>query len=184
VRRRPNWVAWGLLALGLVGNAAGLALGVANHHGAANPDQALLWVVFAAFLCVGCLIQARRAGNVVGWIFTAVGLLTMTAGLAEAYARYADAHPGSLPGPLVANWIVSWIWGPTIILTLVFPLLLFPTGRSLSPRWRPVTWLAVRTTAAHVRTRTVTWWAWQGSNLRPRRCKGQNARRSACLYGP
>jgi hypothetical protein len=31
---------------------------------------------------------------------------------------------------------------------LVFPLLLFPTGRSLSSRWRPVTWLAGAATVA------------------------------------
>jgi hypothetical protein len=143
VRKRSVWVAWGLLALGMLGNAAGLALGVANRHSAENPGELLLWVVFAAYLVVGCLILARRPGNTIGWIFTTVGLLTMIAGLAEAYARYANAHPGSLPGPLVAIWIQNWIWVPTILLALVFPLLLFPTGRSLSPRWRPVTWLAV-----------------------------------------
>jgi hypothetical protein len=143
IRSRSAWVAWGLLALGLLGNAAGLALGVANRHGAENPEELLLWVVFAAYLVVGCLILARRPGNVIGWIFTTVGLLTMIAGLADAYASYANAHPGSLPGPLVAIWIQNWIWLPTIQLALVFPLLLFPTGRSLSPRWRPVTWLAV-----------------------------------------
>ena len=140
IRSRSAWVAWGLLALGLLGNAAGLALGVANRHGAENPEELLLWVVFAAYLVVGCLILARRPGNVIGWIFTTVGLLTMIAGLADAYASYANAHPGSLPGPLVAIWIQ---------LALVFPLLLFPTGRSLSPRWRPVTWLAVGLTAAY-----------------------------------
>jgi hypothetical protein len=147
VRNRSSRVAWLLLALGLLGNTAGLALGVANRH-AGNPGELLLWVVFAVYLVVGCLIVARRPGNVIGWIFTTVGLLTMTAGLAEAYARYANAHPGSLPGPLVAIWVLGWIWPPTILLALVFPLLLFPTGRSLSPRWRPVTWLAVGLTAA------------------------------------
>ena len=149
VRSRSAWVAWGLLALGLLGSAAGLALGVVHRQGAEHPEELLLWVVFAAYLVVGCLILARRPGNVIGWIFTAVGLLTMIAGLAEVYSRYANAHPGSLPGPLVGTWIENWIWIPTILLALVFPLLLFPTGRSLSPRWRPVTWLAVGLTAAY-----------------------------------
>jgi len=146
VGNRSVWLAWGLLTLGMLGNAAGLALGVANRHSAEHPDELLLWVVFAAYLVVGCLILARRPDNTIGWIFTIVGLLAMIAGLAEVYARYANAHPGSLPGPLVATWILNWIWPPTILLALVFPLLLFPTGRSLSPRWRPVTWLAVGVT--------------------------------------
>jgi hypothetical protein len=146
---RSARVAWVLLALGLLGNAAGLALGVVDRQGAGNPGELLLWVVFAAYLVVGCLILARRPGNAIGWIFTTVGLLTTIAGLAEAYPRYANAHPGSLPGPLVGTWIQNWIWNPTILLALVFPLLLFPTGRSLSPRWRPVTWLAVGLTAAY-----------------------------------
>jgi hypothetical protein len=149
IHSRSARVAWGLLGLGLLGNTAGLALGVANRQGAEHSDELLLWVVFAAYLVVGCLILARRPGNTIGWIFTTVGLLTMIAGLAEVYARYASAHPGSLPGPLAGTWIEDWIWIPTILLALVFPLLLFPTGRSLSLHWRPVTWLAAGLTAAY-----------------------------------
>jgi hypothetical protein len=149
VRNRSTWVAWGLLALGLLGNGAGLALSVANEDFGWHAGEALLWVVFPAFLVVGCLILARRPGNLIGWIFTAVGLLTAAAGLAEPYATYAYAHPGSLPVPTVAVWVVTWIWSPTIMLMVVFPLLLFPTGRSLSPRWRPVTWLAVGLVVAY-----------------------------------
>jgi hypothetical protein len=144
-------VAWGLLGLGCVGSAAAVALSVANGTLLRNQGEALLLVVFAAFLVVGCLILARRPGNVIGWIFTAVGLLTMTAVLAETYAEYAYVtRPGSLPAPLVGVWVVTWIWTPTIMLMLVFPLLLFPTGRSLSPRWLPVTWLAVGLIAAYI----------------------------------
>ncbi|HET6812402.1 MAG TPA: hypothetical protein VFJ69_00085 [Actinomycetota bacterium] len=149
MRNRSTWVAWGLLTLGLVGNGIGLALSAANGGLSWHADEALLWVVFPAFLVVGCLILARRPGNVIGWIFTAVGLLTTAADLAEPYAIYAYAHPGSLPVPLVAAWVNTWIWSPTIMLMVVFPLLLFPTGRSLSPRWRLVTWLAVGLVVAY-----------------------------------
>jgi hypothetical protein len=149
VHSRSTWMAWGLLALGLIGSAAAVAVSVANGTFGWQRGEVLLWAVFAAFLVVGCLILARQPGNVIGWIFTAVGLLTMVAGLAEGYAKYAYVtHPGSLPGRLAAAWVFTWIWGPTIILTLVFPLLLFPTGRALSPRWRPLSWLAAGLTAA------------------------------------
>jgi hypothetical protein len=151
VGRRSAWVAWGLLVLGGVGNAAGLVLSVANGSFRQDLGDALiLRAVFAAFLVVGCLILVRRPGNVIGWIFTAVGLLTMTGGLVEPYAKYAYVtHPGSLPAPLVADWIDGWIWDPTIVFTLVFPLLLFPTGRPLSPHWRPVVWVAAATTVVY-----------------------------------
>jgi hypothetical protein len=151
VGRRFVWVAWGLLAFGCVGNAAGVVLSVANGSFRRDlGDTLILRAVFAAFLVVGCLILVRRPGNVIGWIFTAVGLLTMIGGLVEPYAKYAYVtHPGSLPAPLFADWIEGWIWMPTIVLMCVFPLLLFPTGRSLSPRWRPVAWLAAATTAGY-----------------------------------
>ena len=139
-----------VLALGLLGNAVGVVLSIANGEFLRNPGESiLLTLAFGSFLVVGCLLLARRTDNIIGGIFTAVGLLTATAGVAEGYAKYAYVtHPGPLPGRLVAAWVFAWIWAPTIMLTVVFPLLLFPTGRSLSPRWRPAMWLAVGVTVA------------------------------------
>jgi hypothetical protein len=72
-------------------------------------------------------------------------------GLAETYARYAyETRPGSLPGAIVATWFARSSWYPTVALAVVFTPLLFPTGRLLSPRWRPVAWLAGAVTAAIV----------------------------------
>jgi hypothetical protein len=51
---------------------------------------------------------------------------------------------------MVAAWYNSWFWYPLFSLVSVFTLLLFPTGRLLSPRWRPVAFLAAATTVAIV----------------------------------
>jgi hypothetical protein len=149
VRTRSARVGWGLLALGLVGHAAGVVLWMVNGSLLQNSGEDIaLTLAFGSFLVVGCVLVARRPDNRIGWIFTAVGLLTTAAILAQGYTTYAYVtHPGSLPGRLFAAWVFTWIWLPIGMLTVVFPLLLFPTGRSLSARWRPVTWLAVGLTA-------------------------------------
>jgi MFS family permease len=150
VDKRSTWVAWSMLASFIVVFTIGVALSAANGNVRRDPGEALtLPVMIAAFMVVGCLIVARRPTNVVGWTFTAVGLVGITGGLAEQYAQYAYVtRPGSLPGPVVAAWLTSWIWGPITTLMLVFTLLLFPTGRPPSVGWRPVAWIAVAATAA------------------------------------
>ena len=70
----------------------------------------------------------------------------MLGALAEEYATFASTH--RLAGAVLAAWVASWAWYPTISLVLVFIPLLFPDGRPPSPRWRPMAWLAGATTAA------------------------------------
>ena len=147
--KRWGWVAWSMLAVFVVSLVAGLILAVANgtlRQDAGN--QVLLLMGFSAFMVVGALIVAHRPGNAIGWLFSAIALLAFTGQLASEYATYAYAtRPGSLPGATLAAWYGSWPWWLVLALTLVFTPLLFPTGRLLSPRWRPVAWLAGVTTA-------------------------------------
>ena len=142
-------MAWSLLAVFVISLAVGLPLAVANgtlQQDAGN--QVLLLVGFSAFMVVGALIVAHRPGNAIGWLFSAIALLAFTGQLASEYATYAYAtRAGSLPCATLAAWYGSWPWWLVLALTLVFTPLLFPTGRLLSPRWRPVAWLAGVTTA-------------------------------------
>jgi signal transduction histidine kinase len=90
---------------------------------------------------VGALIVSRPGRERVGWAFCAVGLLYGVRNLAQAYADYALlAHPG-LPLGDVAAWTSTWLRLPMVAL-VVLVVLLFPDGRLLSTRWRPVVWTA------------------------------------------
>ena len=146
MRVRWTWVAWSMLAVFVAGYGVGVPLSVAN--GNVEQDSSLL-LAFAAFMVVGAVMVAHRPGNAVGWIFSAIGLLTATGVLATEYAAYASGtRPGSLPGVVLAAWYSSWWWFPTLAGVLVFTPLVFPTGRLLSTRWRPVAVAAAVGTAA------------------------------------
>jgi MFS family permease len=148
VSKRWTWVAWSMLAVFVVSLVLAAILAVANNTLDAV-SFAGLSLGFAAFMVVGALIVAHRPTNAIGWMFSATALLASTAGLAAEYATYTlVTRPGSLPGAILAAWYASWPWYPAIALALVFTPLLFPTGRLLSPRWRPVAWLAGTATAA------------------------------------
>ena len=147
--KRWSWVAWSMLAVFAVSLVVGLPLAVANgtfQQDAGN--QILLFLGFSAFMVVGALVVAHRPNNAIGWLFSASALLAVTGQLAGQYAIYGYAtRPGSLPGATLALWYGSWPWVLILALTLIFTPLLFPTGRLLSPRWRPVAWLAGVATA-------------------------------------
>jgi hypothetical protein len=150
VAKRWSWVAWSMLAVYVVSIVSGVILAVANGTFQQDvPNQVLLLLGFSAFMVVGALLVAHRPANTIGWIFSAIALLAATAQLAGEYALYAYVtRPGSLPGAVLGAWYASWMWWLVLALALVFIPLFFPTGRPLSPRWRPVAWLAGAATAA------------------------------------
>jgi hypothetical protein len=149
VVKRWTWLAWAILAVFALSMILAIILAVANGTFQQDAGNQLLLVLgFSAFMVVGAVIVAHRPGNAIGWIFSAIGLLAVTGQLASEYAIYAYAtRPGSLPGATLAAWYGSWPWWLILTLTLVFTPLLFPTGRLLSPRWRPVAGLAGAATA-------------------------------------
>jgi hypothetical protein len=95
----------------------------------------------------GAVLAARRPRNPIGWLLLGLGLCFIVYPLVEAYvaAALADA-PDGLPTVRWVAWVGNWIWVPAhACIALLF--LLFPNGRLLSPRWRPVAWVAVVSTA-------------------------------------
>ncbi|HEX6446040.1 MAG TPA: sensor histidine kinase [Streptosporangiales bacterium] len=100
-------------------------------------------LIIGTFPLVGWMITRRRPRNRVGWLLIAIGGGWAFGAAADAYSRWALlAHPGSLPGGLVAQSLNSASWTPPIGLTGTFLILLFPDGRLPSHRWRPLAWIS------------------------------------------
>jgi signal transduction histidine kinase len=92
-------------------------------------------VVYAT---LGWLI-VRRAPNSIGWILLGEGAGIALVGVTSTYAMIGVTHPGSLPSPKVVGATSEWIF-TLVVMALVFALLLFPTGKLPSRRWR---WVAI-----------------------------------------
>jgi hypothetical protein len=143
MRKPSTVVAWSMLASFAAGLAFAAVLARLNGSVAGGRVILLYLPAFTAFMVVGALVVARRPTNAIGWLFSATGLLASGSSLAIEYSYYAYVtRPGALPLAVVAAWFGSWAAYAIFGLTFSFTLLLFPTGRLLSPRWRPVAWLA------------------------------------------
>jgi hypothetical protein len=100
-----------------------------------------------AWPTVGALIVRRHPEHPVGWLFCAFGLGMGTALFADPYGRYAVLAPASsLPGGAFVLWFAGR-GGAVALTSVALALLLFPTGRLPSPRWQPLVWLILGSSA-------------------------------------
>jgi len=140
VRRIAPWLAIGLTVAGL---AFGVVLNdLAGSHGE-DSWTAVAWAAAAlASSGVGLVLATRRAGNPIGWLLLANGLVLTVHYVATPYADYAVlAEPDTLPGGEWAVLIHERAW-PTLFICVAAIALVFPDGRLPSPRWRRVAILA------------------------------------------
>jgi hypothetical protein len=141
--RPASRLAWGLWLLVVLIEGLLVAFLLGNDALSAREWIGALatWLPFLAFATVAAMILARRPGNRIGWLCWAIGLTFTLSNLSSK----------QLWQVLTANqdWTATWglaaqlgtvAWLATLLGLLPFLILLFPTGRLLSPRWRPVAW--------------------------------------------
>jgi hypothetical protein len=133
---RASWVVAILLALATF---VLLVLSGDDTEGETVAFDAVLAVALLVYPTVGLLIASRRPENAIGWLFCGVGIPLALSTFSYAYATYAlVTAPGSLPGGTVAAWLTTWLQLPVLFGIPALMFLLFPDGRLLGRRWRPV----------------------------------------------
>ena len=143
-RRLALWLAWAVCALSLTLTALNFLL-IALNVSLDVPAYAFwpeLTSIAVGYSMIGTIIASRLPNHPIGWICCAIGLIAAVDHFAGEYAVYAlQALPHPIPGGRAMLWLQGWFWMLFIGL-IVFLLLLFPTGRLPSIRWRPFAWVS------------------------------------------
>src|SRR5215217_3471497 len=146
--RTAAWLAWAVCALSLALIAFSFLLIALNLS--LNAPIYFYWLepttIALGYSVIGAIIASRLPNHPIGWICCAIGFMGAVEHFSGEYAVYALlAHPEALPGGRVMLWLQGWFWILMFGL-IVFLLLLFPTGRLPSHRWRPFAWLSAALT--------------------------------------
>ena len=154
--RARVWLGWTLAVAAVVFCGAGSNFGRrASPYlpaRAGNSQYFALTPIFAiAFAVVGALIVWRRPRNRIGWVCCGIGILWGAEQLVLGLYVYSAYYPHPvISATHVLDWLTSWVWIPPLVLTLFYLPFLFPDGQPVSPRWRPVAWVALAGLAAAV----------------------------------
>jgi hypothetical protein len=146
------WVVWGLWLLEIVVGIFAFMLFTLPNQALAPAEKAASLVdpiPFLVFATVGAVIVSRRPGNVIGWLCCAIGFgLSLSVFGSNDASTALVADPDRLPAGLILYGLGSVGFVLSLGLLVTFVLLLFPTGRLPSRRWRPVAWTAGAALAA------------------------------------
>ncbi len=113
-------------------------------------DQAISLAGIVGAPILGGLISSRHPRNPYGWLWLGFGLGLIVQSLAESYGAYAlVVEPGSLAAPQTISHLLAF-GGPLSLSIAPFLLMLFPTGRLPSRRWRYLAWPAATSGAVVV----------------------------------
>jgi hypothetical protein len=139
------------LAVALASVAVAEAVGIVVLNGKGDPrfrlPLDLITIGFLAtvilFPVMGALIIQRRPFTRVAWLMIGLGLAVGFGLFTYAYGVVGSPPAAPLPFALVALVLSQLFFIPAIGGATTAILLLFPTDRLLSDRWRPVVWIAI-----------------------------------------
>ena len=141
-------IVWGvvvldvLMVVSIVVSAAVAAKYSSSYGGVTN---ALFPLSLVANLGLGALIAIRRPRHPVGWLLLASATsFLVDQGVIQNFVIYAiDIRHRAIPGGDLVGSFEPMMWVPAIAPIAIFLPLVFPTGKLLSRRWRPVVWIAL-----------------------------------------
>src|ERR687889_476934 len=142
-RRVATRLAWSLWALAVALTGLSLLLLTLNlsHPGTHIFDWWLGNALVVIDATVGAIVASRRPENPVGWLLCLSGVAVSISSFTSQYAIYALlVRSDSTPAAEAMAWIAAWLL-PIMIGLQVSYVLLFPTGRLPSRRWRWLAWL-------------------------------------------
>jgi hypothetical protein len=148
-RGSETGIVWVIVGFVVAFDAAAIVLGILDRHVQSLAATVMFSPTTIAFAAFGALIVWRHRAHSIGWLFVVVAFFfSLCHNLAQNYAVYTlVVDPGSLPGGKAAFWLASTALDSLYVGAMMLLLLLFPDGRPLTQRWRPVVAAGVVATA-------------------------------------
>ncbi len=132
---RWPWVVWAIM---LCFAAGATVLSFANDT--FDGFVAVALPMMLGYGTIGAFVMSRVPGNPLGWLMFLVGVSFGVTGVSAEYVVWAEDTGAPLQS--LAAWLSNWTY-VVVFSPLLLILLLFPTGRVPSPRWRFVLYVIV-----------------------------------------